>query len=135
MKKIALVAALLVLLHAGAAMAGYTTTGTIANGASLSGAVDVTSFIDVGNPSPVGIIMPASWTTADLTFQASQNCSTYTNLYDALGNEYTVKAAASRFILLDRTAFVGFRCFKIRSGTSGSPVNQGAQRILTVNLI
>lgn len=105
-------------------------TVTIANGASLSGAVDL------GTSRLARIVMPASWTTANLTFQTSYDGTTYSNLYDSVGNEYTVTAAASRSILVDLKDFIAVRYLKVRSGTSGSAVNQAAARdIVLVSLL
>lgn len=72
----------------------------------------------------VGIQMPASWTTANLTFQGSYDCSTYQNIYDEYGTEFNITAAASRFIKVDPADFAGPLCIKIRSGTAGTPVTQ-----------
>ena len=72
----------------------------------------------------VGIQMPASWTTANITFQGSHDCSTYANVYDVYGTEYTITTAASRFINVPPAAFAGVTCLKLRSGTSGTPVTQ-----------
>lgn len=103
-----------------------TTTATIASAGNLSGAVNLSELV------PMAIIMPAAWTAAALTFQASADNSTYNDVYTSGGGEYTVQAAASRFIVLDLTDFVGMRYLKVRSGTSGTPVAQAAQRVLTL---
>lgn len=63
----------------------------IANGASLSGGDAM-----AGSP-PMAIQMPAAWTTANLTFQCSADGTTYADVYDKDGAEYTVTAAASRY--------------------------------------
>lgn len=97
-------------------------TVTIANGASLS---DVAAL---GGMTLVGIIMPATWTAADLTFQASHDNSTFNNVYDADDAEVTVEADASRYIQIAPTAYLGMNYLKVRSGTTGSPVNQGGAR-------
>lgn len=100
---------------------------TITNGASLSAEVALGDFV------PIGIIMPAAWTAAGLTFQVSgDGAVTWNGLYDSAGNETTFTVAASRYIPLDPNVWIGINDIKIRSGTSGSPVNQGADRILTV---
>jgi hypothetical protein len=98
---------------------------TIANSASLSGA------IDLGGTSLAGYIMPASWTAASVTFQASVDGTNFYNLYDQFGNEITHAVAASRFIALTPSDLVGVRYIKLRSGTSASPVAQGAERQIT----
>lgn len=99
---------------------------TIANGASLS------SAIDLQGTSVVAIQMPSAWTAANLTFQGSNDDSTFDNLYDSSGTEVQVTAAASRYIAITPTNFQGVRYLKIRSGTSGSAVNQAADRVLVL---
>lgn len=101
---------------------------TIANGASLSDA------IHVGDAIAGMIEMPSGWTAADLTFQVSSNGETYRDFQDG-GGEYTLNAAASQAILLSGADWIGVRYFKIRSGTSSVPVNQGAERSLSVVLV
>ena len=100
---------------------------SIANGASLSGAV-------VLPPAEYlcGISMPAAWTAANLTFQASFDGTTYYDLYDQDGTELNITAAASRHIVLNPDNFWGFKWLKVRSGTTGTPVNQGAARTITL---
>lgn len=103
-------------------------TATIANGASLSGA------IDLDGSTVVGIVMPAAWTTANLTLQMSHDDSTFNNVYDELGSEKTITASTSRYILLNPSDYLGADGLKIRSGTSGTPVNQGGDRSIIVVL-
>jgi len=103
-----------------------TATATIANGESLSAAVDI------GDNVVASIVMPAAWTTAVITFDASIDGTTYGPLYDRYGTEYSVQVAATRSIPLSVQDFVGFRYLKIRSGTSGVPVNQAAERIIAI---
>lgn len=97
---------------------------TIDAGSALSAAVDLDGV------ALVGIQMPASWTAANLTFQVSADGVTYADLYNQSGSEVVVTAAANRYIALDPTLFQGIRRLKIRSGTSGTPVNQAASRTL-----
>lgn len=103
-----------------------TVTTTIAAASSLSPAIDLTT------KRLAGIIIPASWTTANLTLQASADGTNWFNVYDALGTEYTITAAASLAIIVPLTDMIGFRYLKIRSGTSGTPVNQTDARTLTL---
>jgi hypothetical protein len=104
-----------------------TGTVTIAASASLSGA------LDLGARTPVGIILPSGWTTASLTFQGSVDGSTFFDLYNAAGVEVTVtNGQASRWYALDPSDFYGVRYLKIRSGSSGTPVNQTSQVTVTV---
>lgn len=105
-------------------------TFTIANGASLS------NSLRLGGLVPVGVIMPAAWTAAGLSFAVSQDDSTYYPIFDDAGAEITATVAASEFIIFTNIA----RLFgitpdlylKLRSGTSAVAVNQGAARVLTL---
>lgn len=102
-------------------------TSTIANGASQS------NVVDLEGGALVGINMPAAWTAANLTFLSSEyKDGTFDPVYDTAGTEVTVTAAASRNINISPDGFRGMRYMKIRSGTSGTPVNQGAERIIVV---
>jgi hypothetical protein len=101
---------------------------TIAADASLSGAVHLNGRL------PGGIRMPTAWNTAALTFQRSVDGANYSNVYDASGNEYTVQTSASCTPTLDPLYFWGANYIKVRSGTSGSAVNQTAARDLYIEL-
>lgn len=110
---------------------GTTATATIANGASLSGEVDLEG------QAIQAIQMPAAWTAASLTFTASSaSGGTFDPVHDDGGTEVTITAAAARMIGLDAIAreLDGLRFIKVRSGTTATPVNQGAERILTLIL-
>lgn len=105
-------------------------SATIASGGSLS------TPLELEGAAIFGLIMPAEWTAANLTFQACDTFGgTYQNLYDDSGTEVTVTAAAARCIAIDLAALklAGFNYIKIRSGTSATPVNQAAAR--TIKLI
>lgn len=99
-------------------------TATILNGASLSAAVSLLS------QRLVAIIMPAAWTAAGLTFQASDDGTNYYNLHDGAGTEVSLTVAASRYVRLTPADWSRIRYLKVRSGTSGVPVNQGADRAI-----
>lgn len=116
------------------------TTATIANGASLSGAIDMnrirSSAEGMGGHGIhlAAIQMPSAWTAANITFQGSVDGSTYYDLYDQYGTEILVTAAASRVILLDLSMFAGINFVKLRSGTTGTAVNQAADRAIVLGL-
>ena len=107
-------------------------TVTIANGASLSGVIDLEGFV------LMGIQMPSAWTAANLTFEASSaRAGTFDDVYDDTGTEVNVTAAASRYIGVTGTkgdVLANVRFLKVRSGTTGTPVNQGAARTITLCL-
>lgn len=103
---------------------------TVSSGGSLSAAVNL------GGRAPVAVLMSAGWDSASLTFQASMDGTTYGDVWapDVSGTQAEVAhaVAAGRFVALDANAFAGARFLKLRSGTSGSAVNQTADRVLTL---
>ncbi len=100
-------------------------TATIDAAAALSGAVNF------GGLRLFGIVMPAAWTAAALTFQVSfDEGASWSNLYDANGSEVNVTVAASRAITLDPVVFAAVPMLKVRSGTAAAPVNQTAAAAL-----
>lgn len=101
-----------------------TLTVTIAQDASLSAA------LNLNHATPVQLQMPAAWDAANITFQCSYDNSTFTDLYDQYGTEYSVTAAASRSVILTPADFTGCRYMKVRSGTASVPVAQTAARSL-----
>ncbi|HWJ72606.1 MAG TPA: hypothetical protein VNX29_05495 [Kaistia sp.] len=105
-----------------------TVAATIASGGSLSGAVDL------GTGRLVGLIMPASWTTASISFQASADGANFYDLYDDSIERAIASgsAIASRFIALSLSDWLGVRAIKVRSGSTSAAVNQGASRIITL---
>lgn len=90
-----------------------------------AGASGLSAAINIGGTVPVAIVIAGTWAAANLTFSGSSTQDgTFYNLYDSSGNELTVTAAASRHIILTPANFASLNWLKIRSGTSGTPVNQ-----------
>lgn len=104
----------------------YTTQVTIPAAGSITAAP-----IGVDNVCLVGIVMPAGWTAAALTFQGSADGSAFANMYDNNGAEVTIQAAASRYIVVPPLSLVGLKSINVRSGTSGTPVTQGSAQTMT----
>lgn len=105
-------------------------TVTIANGASLSGA------LNIDQRNLFAILMPAAWTSAAMTFQGSYDGTTYYDLYDENGVEINFTVAASRYVLISAPIkFLGLKKLKVRSGTSASAVNQGGDRAIGIIVI
>jgi len=98
---------------------------TIANGTALSPEVTVNGDI-------VGVQMPAAWTAAGITFQALVTPeATFGNVYTDAHTEVSLTSpAAGEYIAVAAGKLVGLGRVKVRSGTSGTPVNQGAARVL-----
>jgi hypothetical protein len=101
-------------------------TASIASSGSLSGAVNI------GDEPIIAIIMPSAWTSANLTLQASIDGATYYSVYNMDGDEYTITASASRYIVFSPHEFQWARYVKLRSGTADTPVSQDAARSITI---
>ncbi len=103
--------------------------------ATIEATESLSDAVDLADSQLHGIIMPAAWDAANLTFQVSNAIDgTYVNLYDDAGNETTVTAAAGRAIAIDVAALqlAPWRYLRVRSGTSGTAVAQAAERTLTL---
>lgn len=100
----------------------------ISSGQSLSGQVNL------GGKTLVGVFLPSGWTTAGLTFQASPDGgTTFGELQDATAAAVSISSvAAGIYVALDPTKWRGINCIKVRSGTSGAPVNQVSTVQLTL---
>lgn len=94
-----------------------------------------------GDADLVGIIMDSAWTAASITFQSgvplpnangdSQSAPTFNNLFNQAGSEVTITTpAASEQISIPADSINGSVWIKVRSGTSASPVTQGATRTM-----
>jgi hypothetical protein len=104
----------------------WTTTVTIADSASLSGASAAL------RGRLVAIITDSAFDTNAVTFQVSHDASTYTNLYNE-GTEYSIAGVvASAYNRVDAAMFYGARTVKVRSGTAASAVNQSGATVVTL---
>ena len=101
-------------------------TATIGVGTSLS------AEVALGEKTLVGIVMPAGWDAASLTFQATPDDATFSELQDGAGSAVSFTVSAGVFVQVDPTKWRGITGIKVRSGTSGAPVNQTANRVLTL---
>jgi hypothetical protein len=99
---------------------------TITSGTSLSAAVPL------GDSVLTGVAMPAGWDAAAITFQASADGGATWGELQSISAVVSVAAAAAQYIALDPAIWRGINMIKVRSGTSGSAVNQTADRIVTL---
>ncbi len=100
---------------------------TIADEAALSDA----GFI--GTAEIVGISVPAI-DNAALTFMGSHDGVTYRDLYDSTPAELAWAASTGDYFATLPANLKGVNYLKIRSGTSGTPVNQTTAAV-TFNLV
>lgn len=104
-------------------------TTTISIGENLS------TPVNLGTGLLVGLIVPANWTNAPITFQTSADGTTFTDLFDGS----TERALAADSIVPGRTIALPYSdwfqsvALRIRSGATDNPVNQSAAR--TIQLV
>jgi hypothetical protein len=106
-----------------------TATATIAEDADSSDA------IFVGDYALFGIVMPSTWTAADISFEVSLDGTTYQHMYDETGAEVSITPTAGTTLMFEAdfaSRFLGAKYVKIRSGVSGAFVNQAGARTLTI---
>lgn len=90
----------------------------------------------------VGLLIPSTWATAVITLSVVPIMGTsFHNLYDQGGAEYTFSAVPSGFMAVGQPvsydvgvsqALDYLQSIRLRSGTSLSPVNQSAEQIIGV---
>jgi hypothetical protein len=108
-----------------------TKTVVIANGATgLSGEVDLQGY------KLVAIHMPATWVTANLTLLTAPTSGGTFNKVTVNGTELVIPVSQGVCEVNDDAAlaFATLRFLKFRSGTAATPVNQTADRTLTLIL-
>jgi len=104
-----------------------TLVATIAAAGSLSAALHIPNGHEV-----VALLMPAVWTAAGITFQASADKSAFGDVFAAGGTEYTLTVVATNYVVIPTGSLHGARYIKVRSGTTGTPVAQAAERTITI---
>lgn len=98
---------------------------TIFSGQSLS------STVKLNGAALLGIEMPAAWTAANLTFQHSIDGTNFFDMYTPANVEVQVVVSTTqRNVALPTATWQSIIYLKVRSGTSGTPVNQAADRVL-----
>lgn len=110
-----------------------TQIGILSQSVAIGAGQSLSGEIDLGAAKLTAIFVPSGWTAANLTLQASPDGGvTWGNLYTDAGAEVTFVAAAGQMIAIDPTRLRGINCLKLRSGTSGTPVNQVSAANLTL---
>jgi hypothetical protein len=102
----------------------------IPNGDSVSNA------LEFNNSGMVGFVAPAAWTAAALNIEVSVDNTNWVTagIFDsasaAIGTWSSVTAGAGYTV--DIVNMLPWRFIRLRSGTAGIPVNQGAARTFNV---
>ena len=105
----------------------YTATATI----TIATSTTVSDAIDIGSSKLVGIVMPSTWTAADIKFQAAApGSTTFNTVIDAAGNDVTVLSpVASKHVALSYVGVEGLGTIKVVSTNA-----QAGNRVLTLIL-
>lgn len=107
----------------------------IANGLTIANGTSVSGVLDLDKTSIVGFIAPAAWTTAALNIEVSVDNSawetTVLDQYGAAVSSWSAVVAGAAYSV-DVVSMMAWRYIRLRSGTSGSPVVQGADRVFTL---
>lgn len=97
----------------------YTKNVTIANAASASDSAQLCDTYNQAVDSLVGVITPAGFTTADITFQFSLDNSTFITAKNAAGSSITLSSvAASEWRAVDPTDFLGAKYIKLATSVA-----------------
>ena len=96
----------------------------------------LSAAVELNGADIIRISMPAAWTAADITFQVSDDGgTTFRDLYMEWGFELgmwvDVDTSVEMSVFL---RLLNIDQIKIRSGTSGAPVNQLAERIILLEV-
>jgi hypothetical protein len=105
-------------------------TVTIANGANLSGEIDMSQF------SMLIVHMPSAWTAASIGFKvASESGGTFLPLYDDDGNLLQIDSPGASKAYAAPAGVAGCSFVKLWSQNgSGTNTNQGGDRSIVVEL-
>lgn len=96
---------------------------TIPAAGTTSAEVDLDSF------DLVGVIVPAVWTAADLTFQVKAGDEAFADLYSSAGVAITASVAAEKYHALDPVLFAGADEVRVVSSET-----QAADRVIKLVL-
>lgn len=95
--------------------------------ATITAGTSLSVEVDLGAGLLVGVYVPADWTAANITLQASPDGILFGNMFTYQGAEVVFVAAAGQFVGIDPALLKGARAIKVRSGTSVSPILQVSQ--------
>ncbi len=100
---------------------------TILSGQSQSNTIQVREGVRIA-----GFVMPAAWTAAAITVLASLDGTNFLPVHNGAGTEISYTVGANRIVDLTGARLHTLRYFRLRSGNTATPVNQGADRTITV---
>lgn len=104
--------------------------------ATIDAAGNLSDAVELGSAALMGVIMPVAWDTAHLSFQASNDNVHWYDLYDVYGDEVLVELPAADYFItgFDPAITRAVAYLKVRSGTTGTPVGQTLESLITLIL-
>ncbi|MCP5362239.1 MAG: hypothetical protein H6908_06385 [Hyphomicrobiales bacterium] len=96
-------------------------TTTIQSGQTLSSAITLRGTL------PCALVMPASWTMADIILQGSEDGITFYDIQDSYGIPVQVAVTAGHFVMIPETVVVSCHFLRLKSSAP-----QGTDREITV---
>jgi hypothetical protein len=97
----------------------------ILNNQSMSSSIGISG----ANQQVVGLILPAAWDPAPITFQWSLDNGFWYDIFDRQGHEQTFVWTANAFVpIQSQYGFYSFPYLQIRSGSRAKPIKQTATR-------
>ena len=107
-------------------------TITFPSGTALSSGIDLRSP-DLFGFAPLIFITPAAWTAARVSAQLSLDGITWTDIHMLAGEVATTGTVlANQAHVFDGYPLRGIPFVRFRSGIAATPVNQAAERVVTV---
>jgi hypothetical protein len=104
-----------------------TFTATIPISTALS------QIVDLGRCVLAGLILPATWDAANISFRVSADGTTAFDLFDGTTERVVTTAGVlGKAVALDSSTWLPWRYVVVRSGVVATPVNQTAARNITL---
>ena len=94
----------------------------------------VTAAIELKLRHLVAILLPDTWTAANISLQGSYNGVDFFDIHDEDGEYVNDQAAADVMLSIAPEIAAGCSHIIIRSGVKATPVNQAAERALVVQV-
>ena len=88
--------------------------------------------VNLENLHIIGIVMPATWTAAGITFLTSVDNVTYNTTTDVNATEISISVSASKHVVVNPTTVPSARYVKLQSGTTSVTVTQVSATTLTL---
>ena len=103
----------------------------ISQGLAILSGQSISTSVGVSGPNNqiVGLILPAAWDPAPITFQWSIDNGFWYDIFDRTGHEQNFTFTPNAFIpIQSQYGFYPFPYLQIRSGSRAQPIKQSATR-------